>query len=137
MEVAAVFFSNSWESNQMHKEFTLDIIHDMKRRIVKVDQTNILPFLLSTQPTIESLTDTFLTRYRQVCHSWYHRQNTAQLFPSTMCKIQHRLKLDFEKVYQKQVRQVVFIHWLSIQSSSRSKVLEAVQDCAYDKCKAI
>ena len=32
-EVATVFFGNSWESNPDAKEFTLDIIRDMKRRV--------------------------------------------------------------------------------------------------------
>ncbi|MDE8717987.1 anaerobic ribonucleoside-triphosphate reductase, partial [[Eubacterium] siraeum] len=32
-EVATVFFGNSWEHNPEAKEFTLDIIRDMKRRV--------------------------------------------------------------------------------------------------------
>ena len=47
-EVATVFFGNSWESNPDAKEFTLDIIRDMKRRVEEC-LTNMATISLSTQ----------------------------------------------------------------------------------------
>ena len=46
-EVATVFFGNSWESNPEAKEFTLDIIRDMKRRVEEWS-TNMVTISLST-----------------------------------------------------------------------------------------
>ncbi|MCA7025979.1 hypothetical protein K9F17_19165, partial [Stenotrophomonas acidaminiphila] len=55
---ATVFFGNSWESNPDAKEFTLDIIHDMKRRVEEWSDQYGYHFSIYSTPS-ESLTDRF------------------------------------------------------------------------------
>ncbi len=57
-EVATVFFGNSWESNPDAKEFTLDIIRDMKRRVEEWSDQYGYHFSIYSTPS-ESLTDRF------------------------------------------------------------------------------
>ena len=64
-EVATVFFGNSWENNPDAKEFTLDIIRDMKRRVEEWSD-HMAPFLYLLN-TVRKFDRPFLpTRYRQV-----------------------------------------------------------------------
>ena len=57
-EVATVFFGNSWEHNPDAKEFTLDIIRDMKRRVEEWSDQYGYHFSIYSTPS-ESLTDRF------------------------------------------------------------------------------
>ncbi|MBZ4283962.1 anaerobic ribonucleoside-triphosphate reductase, partial [Streptococcus pneumoniae] len=57
-EVATVFFGNNWETNPEAKEFTLDIIRDMKHRVEEWSDQYGYHFSIYSTPS-ESLTDRF------------------------------------------------------------------------------
>ncbi len=101
-EVATVFFGNSWESNPDAKEFTLDIIHDVKRRVEEWSDQYDYHFSICSAPS-ESLTDRFcrldmdkfgsipdITDKEYYANSFHYdvRKNPTPFE-----------KLDFEKVY--------------------------------------
>ena len=85
-EVATIFFGNSWEHNPDAKEFTLDIIRDMKRRVEEWSDQYGYHFSIYSTPS-ESLTDRFCRldtekfgsipditdkEYRSRCVRWFH-----------------------------------------------------------------
>ena len=136
-EVATVFFENSWESNPDAKEFTLDIIRDMKRRVEEWSDQYGYHFSIYSTPS-ESLTDRFcrldtekfgsipdITDKEYYTNSFHYdvRKNPTPFE-----------KLDFEKVYPEAGASGGFIHYCEYPVLQQNpKALEAVWDYAYDR----
>ncbi len=136
-EVATVFFDNSWESNPDAKEFTLDIIRDMKRRVEEWSDQYGYHFSIYSTPS-ESLTDRFcrldtdkfgtipdITDKEYYTNSFHYdvRKNPTPFE-----------KLDFEKVYPEAGASGGFIHYCEYPVLQQNpKALEAVWDYAYDR----
>ena len=136
-EVATVFFGNSWEHNTEAKEFTLDIIRDMKRRVEEWSDQYGYHFSIYSTPS-ESLTDRFcrldtekfgsipdITDKEYYTNSFHYdvRKNPTPFE-----------KLDFEKVYPEAGASGGFIHYCEYPVLQQNpKALEAVWDYAYDR----
>lgn len=136
-EVATVFFGNSWENNPEAKEFTLDIIRDMKRRVEEWSDQYGYHFSIYSTPS-ESLTDRFcrldtekfgsipdITDKEYYTNSFHYdvRKNPTPFE-----------KLDFEKVYPEAGASGGFIHYCEYPVLQQNpKALEAVWDYAYDR----
>ena len=136
-EVATVFFCNSWERNPDAKEFTLDIIRDMKRRVEEWSDQYGYHFSIYSTPS-ESLTDRFcrldtekfgsipdITDKEYYTNSFHYdvRKNPTPFE-----------KLDFEKVYPEAGASGGFIHYCEYPVLQQNpKALEAVWDYAYDR----
>lgn len=136
-EVATVFFGNSWENNPDAKEFTLDIIRDMKRRVEEWSDQYGYHFSIYSTPS-ESLTDRFcrldtekfgsipdITDKEYYTNSFHYdvRKNPTPFE-----------KLDFEKVYPEAGASGGFIHYCEYPVLQQNpKALEAVWDYAYDR----
>lgn len=136
-EVATVFFGNSWEHNPEAKEFTLDIIRDMKRRVEEWSDQYGYHFSIYSTPS-ESLTDRFcrldtdkfgsipdITDKEYYTNSFHYdvRKNPTPFE-----------KLDFEKVYPEAGASGGFIHYCEYSVLQQNpKALEAVWDYAYDR----
>lgn len=136
-EVATVFFGNSWEHNPDAKEFTLDIIRDMKRRVEEWSDQYGYHFSIYSTPS-ESLTDRFcrldtekfgsipdITDKEYYTNSFHYdvRKNPTPFE-----------KLDFEKVYPEAGASGGFIHYCEYPVLQQNpKALEAVWDYAYDR----
>ncbi|MQP82029.1 anaerobic ribonucleoside-triphosphate reductase [Streptococcus mitis] len=136
-EVATVFFGNSWEHNTEAKEFTLDIIRDMKRRVEEWSDQYGYHFSIYSTPS-ESLTDRFcrldtekfgsipdITDKEYYTNSFHYdvRKNPTPFE-----------KLDFEKIYPEAGASGGFIHYCEYPVLQQNpKALEAVWDYAYDR----
>ena len=136
-EVATVFLGNSWEHNPEAKEFTLDIILDMKRRVEEWSDQYGYHFSIYSTPS-ESLTDRFcrldiekfgfipdITDKEYYTNSFHYdvRKNPTPFE-----------KLDFEKVYPEAGASGGFIHYCEYPVLQQNpKALEAVWDYAYDR----
>ena len=136
-EVATVFFGNNWENNPEAKEFTLDIIRDMKRRVEEWSDQYGYHFSIYSTPS-ESLTDRFcrldtekfgsipdITDKEYYTNSFHYdvRKNPTPFE-----------KLDFEKVYPEAGTSGGFIHYCEYPVLQQNpKALEAVWDYAYDR----
>lgn len=136
-EVATVFFGNSWEHNPEAKEFTLDIIRDMKRRVEEWSDQYGYHFSIYSTPS-ESLTDRFcrldtekfgsipdITDKEYYTNSFHYdvRKNPTPFE-----------KLDFEKVYPEAGASGGFIHYCEYPVLQQNpKALEAVWNYAYDR----
>ena len=136
-EVATVFFGNNWESNSEAKEFTLDIIRDMKRRVEEWSDQYGYHFSIYSTPS-ESLTDRFcrldtdkfgsipdITDKEYYTNSFHYdvRKNPTPFE-----------KLNFEKVYPEAGASGGFIHYCEYPVLQQNpKALEAVWDYAYDR----
>ena len=136
-EVATVFFGTSWESNPDAKEFTLDIIRDMKRRVEEWSDQYGYHFSIYSTPS-ESLTDRFcrldtdkfgsipdITDKEYYTNSFHYdvRKNPTPFE-----------KLDFEKIYPEAGASGGFIHYCEYPVLQQNpKALEAVWDYAYDR----
>ena len=136
-EVATVFFGNSWEHNPEAKEFTLDIIRDMKRRVEEWSDQYGYHFSIYSTPS-ESLTDRFcrldtekfgsipdITDKEYYTNSFHYdvRKNPTPFE-----------KLDFEKAYPEAGATGGFIHYCEYPVLQQNpKALEAVWDYAYNR----
>ena len=136
-EVATVFFGNHWENNPEAKEFTLDIIRDMKRRVEEWSDQYGYHFSVYSTPS-ESLTDRFcrldtekfgsildITDKEYYTNSFHYdvRKNPTPFE-----------KLDFEKVYPEAGASGGFIHYCEYPVLQQNpKALETVWDYAYDR----
>ncbi|MFS9068412.1 anaerobic ribonucleoside-triphosphate reductase [Streptococcus infantis] len=136
-EVATIFFGNHWENNPEAKEFTLDIIRDMKRRVEEWSDQYGYHFSIYSTPS-ESLTDRFcrldtekfgsipdITDKEYYTNSFHYdvRKNPTPFE-----------KLDFEKVYPEAGASGGFIHYCEYPVLQQNpKALEAVWDYAYDR----
>ena len=136
-EVATVFFGNNWENNPEAKEFTLDIIRDMKHRVEEWSDQYGYHFSIYSTPS-ESLTDRFcrldtekfgkvpdITDKEYYTNSFHYdvRKNPTPFE-----------KLDFEKDYPEAGATGGFIHYCEYPVLQQNpKALEAVWDYAYDR----
>lgn len=136
-EVATVFFGNHWENNPEAKEFTLDIIRDMKRRVEEWSDQYGYHFSIYSTPS-ESLTDRFcrldtekfgsipdITDKEYYTNSFHYdvRKNPTPFE-----------KLDFEKFYPEAGASGGFIHYCEYPVLQQNpKALEAVWNYAYDR----
>ncbi|COG77472.1 anaerobic ribonucleotide reductase [Streptococcus pneumoniae] len=136
-EVATVFFGNSWESNPDAKEFTLDIIHDMKRRVEEWSDQYGYHFSIYSTPS-ESLTDRFcrldIDKFGSIPDITDKEYYTNSFHYDVRKNPTPFEKLDFEKVYPEAGASGGFIHYCEYPVLQQNpKALEAVWDYAYDR----
>ena len=136
-EVATVFYGPNWEHNPEAKQFTIDIIKDMKARVEDWSDQYDYHFSIYSTPS-ESLTDRFcrldtekfgkvpdITDKEYYTNSFHYdvRKNPTPFE-----------KLDFEKVYPEAGASGGFIHYCEYPVLQQNpKALEAVWDYAYDR----
>lgn len=136
-EVATVFYGPNWEPNPEAKQFTIDIIKDMKARVEEWSDQYDYHFSIYSTPS-ESLTDRFcrldtekfgkvpdITDKEYYTNSFHYdvRKNPTPFE-----------KLDFEKVYPEVGASGGFIHYCEYPVLQQNpKALEAVWDYAYDR----
>ncbi|WP_455238784.1 anaerobic ribonucleoside-triphosphate reductase, partial [Streptococcus sp.] len=136
-EVATVFYGPNWERNPEAKQFTIDIIKDMKARVEEWSDQYDYHFSIYSTPS-ESLTDRFcrldtekfgkvpdITDKEYYTNSFHYdvRKNPTPFE-----------KLDFEKVYPEAGASGGFIHYCEYPVLQQNpKALEAVWDYAYDR----
>ena len=136
-EVATVFYGPNWEHNPEAKQFTIEIIKDMKKRVEEWSDQYDYHFSIYSTPS-ESLTDRFcrldtekfgkvpdITDKEYYTNSFHYdvRKNPTPFE-----------KLDFEKVYPEAGATGGFIHYCEYPVLQQNpKALEAVWDYAYDR----
>ena len=136
-EVATVFYGPNWEHNPEAKQFTIDIIKDMKARVEEWSDQYDYHFSFYSTPS-ESLTDRFcrldtekfgkvpdITDKEYYTNSFHYdvRKNPTPFE-----------KLDFENVYPEAGASGGFIHYCEYPVLQQNpKALEAVWDNAYDR----
>ena len=136
-EVATVFYGPNWEHNPEAKQFTIDIIKDMKARVEEWSDQYDYHFSIYSTPS-ESLTDRFcrldtekfgkvpdITDKEYYTNSFHYdvRKNPTPFE-----------KLDFEKFILKLERLVALSTIVNTLCSNKiQKALEAVWDYAYDR----
>ena len=136
-EVATVFYGPNWEHNPEAKQFTIEIIKDMKARVEEWSEQYDYHFSIYSTPS-ESLTDRFcrldtekfgkvpdITDKEYYTNSFHYdvRKNPTPFE-----------KLDFEKVYPEAGASGGFIHYCEYPVLQQNpKALEAVWDYAYDR----
>ena len=136
-EVATVFYGPNWEQNPEAKQFTIDIIKDMKARVEDWSDQYDYHFSIYSTPS-ESLTDRFcrldtekfgkvpdITDKEYYTNSFHYdvRKNPTPFE-----------KLDFEKVYPEAGTSGGFIHYCEYPVLQQNpKALEAVWDYAYER----
>ena len=136
-EVATVFYGPNWEENPEAKQFTIEIIKDMKKRVEEWSDQYDYHFSIYSTPS-ESLTDRFcrldtekfgkvpdITDKEYYTNSFHYdvRKNPTPFE-----------KLDFEKVYPEAGASGGFIHYCEYPVLQQNpKALEAVWDYAYDR----
>ena len=136
-EVATVFYGPYWEENPEAKQFTIEIIKDMKKRVEEWSDQYDYHFSIYSTPS-ESLTDRFcrldtekfgkvpdITDKEYYTNSFHYdvRKNPSPFE-----------KLDFEKVYPEAGATGGFIHYCEYPVLQQNpKALEAVWDYAYDR----
>ena len=136
-EVATVFYGPNWEQNPEAKQFTIEIIKDMKKRVEEWSDQYDYHFSIYSTPS-ESLTDRFcrldtekfgkvpdITDKEYYTNSFHYdvRKNPTPFE-----------KLDFEKVYPEAGATGGFIHYCEYPVLQQNpKALEAVWDYAYDR----
>ena len=136
-EVATVFFGNSWEHNPEAKEFTLDIIRDMKRRVEEWSDQYGYHFSIYSTPS-ESLTDRFcrldIEKFGSIPDITDKEYYTNSFHYDVRKNPTPFEKLDFEKVYPEAGASGGFIHYCEYPVLQQNpKALEAVWDYAYDR----
>ena len=136
-EVATAFYGGEWEDNPEAKEFTVDIVKEMKRLVGEWSDEYDYHFSVYSTPS-ESLTDRFcrldtekfglvpdITDKEYYTNSFHYdvRKNPTPFE-----------KLDFEKVYPEAGASGGFIHYCEYPVLQQNpKALEAVWDYAYDR----
>ena len=136
-EVATVFYGPNWEEDPEAKQFTIEIIKDMKKRVEEWSDQYDYHFSIYSTPS-ESLTDRFcrldtekfgkvpdITDKEYYTNSFHYdvRKNPTPFE-----------KLDFEKVYPEAGATGGFIHYCEYPVLQQNpKALEAVWDYAYDR----
>ena len=136
-EVATVFFGNNWENNPEAKEFTLDIIRDMKRRVEEWSDQYGYHFSIYSTPS-ESLTDRFcrldMEKFGSIPDITDKEYYTNSFHYDVRKNPTPFEKLDFEKVYPEAGASGGFIHYCEYPVLQQNpKALEAVWDYAYDR----
>ncbi|MBX9096100.1 anaerobic ribonucleoside-triphosphate reductase [Streptococcus gordonii] len=136
-EVATAFYGREWEDNPEAKEFTVDIVKEMKRLVGEWSDEYDYHFSVYSTPS-ESLTDRFcrldtekfglvpdITDKEYYTNSFHYdvRKNPTPFE-----------KLDFEKIYPEVGASGGFIHYCEYPVLQQNpKALEAVWDYAYDR----
>jgi len=136
-EVATAFYGGEWEGNPEAKEFTVDIVKEMKRLVGEWSDEYDYHFSVYSTPS-ESLTDRFcrldtekfglvpdITDKEYYTNSFHYdvRKNPTPFE-----------KLDFEKIYPEVGASGGFIHYCEYPVLQQNpKALEAVWDYAYDR----
>ncbi len=136
-EVATVFFGNSWENNPEAKEFTLDIIRDMKRRVEEWSDQYGYHFSIYSTPS-ESLTDRFCRldaeKFGSIADITDKEYYTNSFHYDVRKNPTPFEKLDFEKAYPEAGASGGFIHYCEYPVLQQNpKALESVWDYAYDR----
>ena len=136
-EVATAFYGGEWGDNPEAKEFTVDIVKEMKRLVGEWSDEYDYHFSVYSTPS-ESLTDRFcrldtekfglvpdITDKEYYTNSFHYdvRKNPTPFE-----------KLDFEKIYPEVGASGGFIHYCEYPVLQQNpKALEAVWDYAYDR----
>ena len=136
-EVATAFYGGEWEDNLEAKEFTVDIVKEMKRLVGEWSDEYDYHFSVYSTPS-ESLTDRFcrldtekfglvpdITDKEYYTNSFHYdvRKNPTPFE-----------KLDFEKIYPEVGASGGFIHYCEYPVLQQNpKALEAVWDYVYDR----
>ncbi|WP_246100970.1 anaerobic ribonucleoside-triphosphate reductase [Streptococcus cuniculipharyngis] len=136
-EVATVFYGNHWETNMEAKEFTLDIIRQMKDLCEQWSEAYGYHFSVYSTPS-ESLTDRFCRldaeRFGQVEDVTDKGYYTNSFHYDVRKNPTPFEKLDFEKAYPAAGASGGFIHYCEYPVLQQNpKALEAVWDYAYDR----
>ena len=136
-EVATVFYGPNWEHNPEAKQFTIDIIKDMKARVEEWSDQYDYHFSIYSTPS-ESLTDRFCRldtekfgKVRDITDKEYYTNSFHYDVRKNPTPFE---KLDFEKVYPEAGASGGFIHYCEYPVLQQNpKALEAVWDYAYDR----
>ena len=135
-EVASAFYGGAWEDNQEAKNFTLDILKELKKNADNWGNEYGYHFSVYSTPS-ESLTDRFCrldTEKFGIVENITDKENYTNSFHYDVRKNPTPFeKLDFEKDYPKYCSGG-FIHYCEYPMLQQNpKALEAVWDYAYDK----
>lgn len=135
-EVASAFYGGAWEDNQEAKNFTLDILKELKKNADNWGNEYGYHFSLYSTPS-ESLTDRFCrldTEKFGIVENITDKEYYTNSFHYDVRKNPTPFeKLDFEKDYPKYCSGG-FIHYCEYPMLQQNpKALEAVWDYAYDK----
>ncbi|MGT2925243.1 anaerobic ribonucleoside-triphosphate reductase [Streptococcus caviae] len=136
-EVATVFYGGEWESNPAAKDFTIDIVRQMKDLCGKWSNEYNYHFSVYSTPS-ESLTDRFCrldTEKFGVIKDITDKEYYTNSFHYDVRKNPTPFeKLDFEKDYPEAGATGGFIHYCEYPVLQQNpKALEAVWDYAYDR----
>ncbi|EGO8342658.1 TPA: anaerobic ribonucleoside-triphosphate reductase [Enterococcus faecalis] len=135
-EVASAFYGGAWEDNQEAKNFTLDILKELKKNADNWGNEYGYHFSVYSTPS-ESLTDRFCrldTEKFGIVENITDKEYYTNSFHYDVRKKPTPFeKLDFEKDYPKYCSGG-FIHYCEYPMLQQNpKALEAVWDYAYDK----
>ncbi|EGO2633212.1 anaerobic ribonucleoside-triphosphate reductase [Enterococcus faecalis] len=135
-EVASAFYGGAWEDNQEAKNFTLDILKELKKNADNWGNEYGYHFSVYSTPS-ESLTDRFCrldTEKFDIVENITDKEYYTNSFHYDVRKNPTPFeKLDFEKDYPKYCSGG-FIHYCEYPMLQQNpKALEAVWDYAYDK----
>ncbi|HDT8195293.1 TPA: anaerobic ribonucleoside-triphosphate reductase [Enterococcus faecalis] len=135
-EVASAFYGGAWEDNQEAKNFTLDILKELKKNADNWGNEYGYHFSVYSTPS-ESLTDRFCrldTEKFGIIENITDKEYYTNSFHYDVRKNPTPFeKLDFEKDYPKYCSGG-FIHYCEYPMLQQNpKALEAVWDYAYDK----
>ncbi|WP_019790834.1 anaerobic ribonucleoside-triphosphate reductase, partial [Streptococcus sobrinus] len=136
-EVATVFYGGEWEGNPEAKEFTKDIIRQMKKLVEAWSDEYDYHFSIYSTPS-ESLTDRFCRldtekfgKVKDVTDKEYYTNSFHYDVRKNPTPFE---KLDFEKDYPELGASGGFIHYCEYPVLQQNpKALEAVWDYAYDR----
>lgn len=136
-EVATIFYGGDWEKNPTAKEFTIDIIRQMKAFCEDWSQEYGYHFSVYSTPS-ESLTDRFCRldteKFGLIEHITDKEYYTNSFHYDVRKNPTPFEKLDFEKVYPEAGASGGFIHYCEYPVLQQNpKALEAVWDYAYDR----
>ena len=136
-EVATAFYGGEWEDNPEAKEFTVDIVKEMKRLVGEWSDEYDYHFSVYSTPS-ESLTDRFCrldTEKFGLVPDITDKEYYANSFHYDVRKNPTPFeKLDFEKIYPEVGASGGFIHYCEYPVLQQNpKALEAVWDYAYDR----
>ena len=136
-EVATAFYGGEWEGNPEAKEFTVDIVKEMKRLVGEWSEEYDYHFSVYSTPS-ESLTDRFCrldTEKFGVVPDITDKEYYTNSFHYDVRKNPTPFeKLDFEKIYPEVGASGGFIHYCEYPVLQQNpKALEAVWDYAYDR----
>lgn len=136
-EVGTVFYGPEWETNPEAKEFTVDIIHKMKKLCTEWSDEFDYHFSIYSTPS-ESLTDRFCrldTEKFGIVKDITDKEYYTNSFHYDVRKDPTPFeKLDFEKAYPEAGATGGFIHYCEYPVLQQNpKALEAVWDYAYSR----